>query len=428
MARFLFCAVGSEECVSERLIIRISDASQPIYWAQVRASDNQVVESGSCQQLSALTEQAQTRRVVVLVDSTWLTLTSVTLPPGSRRQRDKVVPYLLEEALAEEVEAVHVSIVDTQADTAHVAVVAHQQMQAWQHALDEAGIDARQWIPDVLCVPWSSDSLSLLALGEQWLCRFSANQGVVGSADWLAFWGQTWWQHRQDSEETLSPEQADSLTIKGYGDDKPQADNPLSALPLPVEWQSDHAMHLLAVQSHGVTANLLTGGYRPQSQTKQTLRPFLPAACLLIAMAGLLGVEQWLSIRDTQQQARALRGQSEALFRQTLPEYERIPTRSYMVRQMDAEIARLENQQHDAALLPWLVELAPLLEDVPGIELEALRYQANREALILRATGNDFAQFERLRATLSKHYATDLGQLNRSGETVSGEFTLRSQS
>ncbi len=100
--------------MSERLIIRISDASQPIYWAQVRASDNQVMTTGTCQQLSALTEQAQTRRVVVLVDSTWLTLTSVTLPPGSRRQRDKVVPYLLEEALADEVEAVHVTLLDTQ--------------------------------------------------------------------------------------------------------------------------------------------------------------------------------------------------------------------------------------------------------------------------------------------------------------------------
>jgi Type II secretory pathway, component PulL len=97
----------------------------------------------------------------------------------------------------------------------------------------------------------------------------------------------------------------------------------------------------------------------------------------------LLGVEQWLSIRDTQQQAQALRTQSEALFRQTLPQYERIPTRSYMVRQMDAEIARLENQQHDAALLPWLAQLAPLLTEVPGIELQALRYQANRDALIL---------------------------------------------
>ncbi|WBA11551.1 type II secretion system protein GspL [Salinivibrio kushneri] len=414
--------------MSERLIIRISDASQPVYWAQVRASDNQVVDSGCCQQLSALTEQAQTRPVVVLVDSTWLTLTSVTLPPGSRRQRDKVVPYLLEEALAEEVEAVHVSIVDTQADTAQVAVVAHQQMQAWQQALDEAGISARQWIPDVLCIPWQPESLSLLALGEQWLCRLGANQGVVGSADWLTFWGQTWWRQQQAQADSNTPEQTRALSIDAYGESDRQASNPFHALPFQCEWHTEVALHVLATHSHSVTANILTGDYRPQSQTKQTLKPFLPAACLLVAIAGLLGVEQWLSIRDTQQQAQALRTQSEALFRQTLPQYERIPTRSYMVRQMDAEIARLENQQHDAALLPWLAQLAPLLTEVPGIELQALRYQASRDALILRATGNDFAQFERLRAALSEHYATDLGQLNRSGETVSGEFTLRSQS
>ncbi|OOE45245.1 type II secretion system protein GspL [Salinivibrio kushneri] len=414
--------------MSERLIIRISDASQPVYWAQVRASDNQVVDSGCCQQLSALTEQAQTRPVVVLVDSTWLTLTSVTLPPGSRRQRDKVVPYLLEEALAEEVEAVHVSIVDTQADTAQVAVVAHQQMQAWQQALDEAGISARQWIPDVLCIPWQPESLSLLALGEQWLCRLGANQGVVGSADWLTFWGQTWWRQQQAQADSNTPEQTRALSIDAYGESDRQASNPFHALPFQSEWHTEAALHVLATHSHSVTANILTGDYRPQSQTKQTLKPFLPAACLLVAIAGLLGVEQWLAIRDTQQQAQALRTQSEALFRQTLPQYERIPTRSYMVRQMDAEIARLENQQHDAALLPWLAQLAPLLTEVPGIELQALRYQASRDALILRATGNDFAQFERLRAALSEHYATDLGQLNRSGETVSGEFTLRSQS
>lgn len=112
-----------------------------------------------------------------------------------------------------------------------------------------------------------------------------------------------------------------------------------------------------------------------------------------------MGAEQWLTIRDTQQQAQALRSQSEALFRQTLPQYQRIPTRSYMVRQMDAEISRLEGQQHDAALLPWLAQLAPMLEDVPGIKVQALRYQASRDALILRAQGLDFTQFERLRGS-----------------------------
>ncbi len=161
---------------------------------------------------------------------------------------------------------------------------------------------------------------------------------------------------------------------------------------------------------------------------KQRFKPLIPTAALLVMVMALLGGEQWLALRDTQQQVQVLRSQSEALFRETLPQYQRIPTRSYMVRQMDAEIARLAGQQQDSALLPWLAQLAPMLDDVPGLELQALRYQGNRDALILRAKGRDFAQFERLRGILSEHYATELGQLNRSGDAVSGEFTLRSPS
>lgn len=274
--------------MSERLIIRISDASQPIYWAQVRASDNHVITTGTCQQLSALTEQAQTRRVVLLVDSAWLTLTTVTLPPGSRRQRDKVVPYLLEETLAEDVEAVHVSILDTQANTAQVAVVAHQQIQAWQRALDEAGINVRQWIPDVLCLPWQSQGLTLAPLGEQWLCRYHAHQGVVGRRAWLAFWAQAWWrQHHEktDADDPTTSGETSGLTVHGYGPQDQHVASPLQAWSLPMQWHTDEeTISVLAQQSASVSANILTGRYRPQSQAKQTLKPLIPTACLLLAI------------------------------------------------------------------------------------------------------------------------------------------------
>lgn len=417
--------------MSERLIIRIIDASQPIYWAQVRTSDNQVMTTGTCQQLSALTEQAQTRRVVVLVDSTWLTLTSVTLPPGSRRQRDKVVPYLLEEALADEVEAVHVTLLDTQENTAQVAVVAHRQMQAWQQALDAANIHARQWIPDVLCLPWQPQTLTLAPLADQWLCRYQPHQGVVGQRAWLAFWAQAWWQQLGNQTEgaRAADTESSTLSLQVYGAQDAHTESPLPIDGFPVQWQqSEPTISMLAAQSTAVSANLLSGPYRPQSQMKQRFKPLIPTAALLVMVMALLGGEQWLALRDTQQQVQVLRSQSEALFRETLPQYQRIPTRSYMVRQMDAEIARLAGQQQDSALLPWLAQLAPMLDDVPGLELQALRYQGNRDALILRAKGRDFAQFERLRGILSEHYATELGQLNRSGDAVSGEFTLRSPS
>ena len=214
-----------------------------------------------------------------------------------------------------------------------------------------------------------------------------------------------------------------------YGAQDAHTEQPLLIESLPVQWQgSEPTISVLAAQSASMSVNLLTGPYRPQSQMKQRFKPLIPTAALLVMVAALLGGEQWLALRDTQQQVQALRSQSEGLFRETLPQYQRIPTRSYMVRQMDAEIARLTGQQQDSALLPWLAQLAPMLDDVPGIELQALRYQANRDALILRAKGRDFAQFERLRGILSEHYATELGQLNRSGDTVSGEFTLRSPS
>ena len=75
----------------------------------------------------------------------------------------------------------------------------------------------------------------------------------------------------------------------------------------------------------------------------------------------------------------------------------------------------------------WLAELGPILDGASGIKLDAMRFDRDRGELRLNARGKDFGDFEKLREALSAKYTTELGQLSRDQQGVTGAFVLRKE-
>ncbi|WP_197467864.1 GspL/Epsl periplasmic domain-containing protein, partial [Marinomonas gallaica] len=72
------------------------------------------------------------------------------------------------------------------------------------------------------------------------------------------------------------------------------------------------------------------------------------AAVLLVAV---VVVDNVLKIQKYEAQASAYRVESERIFRQSLPGKNKIPTVSYLKREMEREVNRLSGGSEDSALL-----------------------------------------------------------------------------
>ncbi|MEC6824565.1 type II secretion system protein GspL [Photobacterium piscicola] len=436
--------------MSEFLTIRLSSRPEmPVQWLVWSPLQNEVIASGQLadiNQLGELTEYAITRPVYGLVPTSEMLLTQVAIPAGSSRQLAAVLPYLLEEELAQDVDSLHVQLLKRDNDIATVAIIEHQKIEAWLAAFSECGIELKKLIPDCLCLPMFNDGYSAAEIDGQWLIRQSEAMGVCADSSWLGAWitaqkapiiietpvdtadddnGDT----AVEVEAELLAEEVESIvaateslaqvTIHHY---TPAPAN------TPGHWQPqapELVMQLLAIGAAESKATLLSGPYKPQAAWRKHLQPWrkvaITAAVVLIALIG----EQVLTTQRLEQQANAYRAESERIFRQVLPQFKRIPSQSYLKNQMNAALKSLGGHGEQNGMLMWLSELKPALTKVPTIKIVNLKYDQTRGELRLQATAAGFQDFEQLRSALATQFVVDQGQLTKEDNLVSGAVVLR---
>jgi general secretion pathway protein L len=117
--------------------------------------------------------------------------------------------------------------------------------------------------------------------------------------------------------------------------------------------------------------------------------------------------------------------QSERLFRQSLPGKTKIPTVSYLKREMDREAKRLSGGSVEESLLDWMSGMPALLKQVPTLNLTSFKFDRARGEVRLQAQSKDFQTFEKARELFAGQFNVEQGQLNRSGDLVNGSFVLK---
>ncbi|KXF82546.1 type II secretion system protein GspL [Enterovibrio coralii] len=371
-----------------------------------------MIASGEAESLLQLTDYAKERDVIALADSAAITMTKVAIPSGSERQLDAVLPYLLEDDLAQDVDALHVSMLGKSAESADVAVIAHSVMKRWIEELSDAGMVVRKLIPDALCLPLQEEGISAAKLNDRWLLRVSETEGCAVDEGWLPMWMRS----LNDRQEDETP-----LPVVSY-----------SALPEDAgdNWRSDPAEMIMLLLAQGAVQsrfNLMAGRYKPQNQILKHLRPWRGAAIAAGLVLAVLGGEKVVNIYQMEAQAAQLRAQSEARVRALLPQNQRIPTTSYMRRIVESEVGRLSGAGAQTGVMIWMSEIGPLLGTVPSIELDSLRFDQDRGELRLNARGKDFGDFEKLREAFAAEFSTELGQLSRNDQSVTGAFVLKKE-
>ncbi|EEZ01114.1 general secretion pathway protein L [Vibrio sp. RC586] len=401
--------------MSEFLTVRLSSQKEAnIPWLVWSAEQQEVIASGEVagwEGLPELASYAEQRSVLVLLAASDLILSSVEIPPGATRQLESMLPYLLEDEIAQDVEDLHFCVLSKGRETADVVGIDRLWLRACLEHLKACGFDVKRVLPDVLAIPRPEQGLAALQLGDEWLVRKSTTQGIAIDAQWLGLLAASDWVKLEDEFLPLH-----ALT-------------PLPELALAEQqtWCSEPSglvMQLLTQEALSGKFNLLTGSFKPKSSW---LRHWHVWRKVAIAAGLFVAVSISYSLFQTHQyeaQANAYREESERIFRSIFPDKQKIPTVTYLKRQMSDEMARLSGGSSVGSVLKWLSPLPEALKGV-NLQVQSIKFDSNRSEIRLEATGRDFQGFEQARTQLEQYFAVEQGQLNKNGEQVFGVFVVK---
>ncbi|MCG7513053.1 type II secretion system protein GspL [Vibrio sp. MMH1-50] len=400
--------------MSEFLTVRLSSEQQStIPWLVWSTQQQEVIASGEIagwEHLDELVAYADQRQIVALLASNDVVLTEVDIPPGASRQFDSMLPYLVEDEVAQDVDNLHFTVLNKQAETAQVCAVERAWIQTILQRFSSQGLVIKRMLPDVLAMPANDENSSAAMLGEQWLIRHSDTQGAVVDASWLDLYLSAYLQSHEGWELDCYSSVPES-TVPDIWVAKPE----------------EMTMALLAKGVAESKINLLTGAFKPKSSwgkyVKVWQKTAIAAGVLLVVLVG----QQLLMVHKYEAQAQAYREESERIFRQIFPNKRRIPTVSYLKRQMTDEERRLSGGSSDVAMLSWIAALPTTLGQVNDLQITSFKYDGQRGEVRIQASSSDFQPFEQARVKLAEKFNVEQGQLNRNGNVVMGSFVLKRQ-
>lgn len=393
--------------MSESLVIRLgTNAQQPVQWLVWSTQEQEIIASGtlaSAHALGELQERAGGRPVVILVPGSDLIFRRVSLPGKYSRQAAAALPYLLEEQIASDVDALHLVVLGHQGNEVDLMAVDKAKMQIWLGWLQQAGLKSLQLLPDVLTLPLASEGWSALQLGEEWLLRQGPRQGIVAEESLLAM---------------LLAAQPEPVTIHSH--------TPPPALA-GANWQAadpELPMLLLAKGALGCQANLLQGPYRPQTEYSRYWLQWRKVAVVAGLLLLVALTQRGVHLYQLAEQDKALKAEIRQVYARIFPG----ETRIVNVRsQMTQHLKQLGQAPQDGILL-LLTELAPVFAEVPGLKPEVLRFDATRGELRLQVTAPGFTEIERFRELAGKRFEVQQGEVRSTEGKVEGALVLKGKS
>ena len=375
------------------------------------------VQSGPLQSAAAA---AAGRRVAVLVHAAEILSLDTELPARAGARAAQLVPFALEEQLANDIDAQHFAVAPaTATGRTAVAVVSRALLDEWQAQLMAAGI-----VPDILCSEAAllprvagqavalleGDTLMLAAGADKPPLVLSAPPGGFAGALDIAL-GETAgdtslqlysnpieWQRRSAEVEAMRPRLAGLHTqLLGSG-----------ALP----W-------LAAQLPHAAPINLLQGQYAPRTSLRANWSRWRTAAGLAAALLVLHAGSQLYSLWHLGREARELDGQITAL---AGPQF---AGASESIRpRLEAELRDPGATGGRSGLLPALQVLAQALNGMPGAQLRSLTFRDG--ALELKVRASDAQSIDRINQSLrAAGWQANVTSGKLAGDAFEGNIALR---
>ena len=365
--------------MQETLLIRLSRGGLETAEYAVVDSGGRLLTPQQQAPLADLAAQAAGREVVVLAPAEAVVLVRIQMPTQSRSQLRKAVPYAVEDHFTQDVETLHFAFDrPDEAGRLLVAAVARDEMKAWVEALEDAGIEAAEMVPESLAVPEPGEGsdASLLWEPDRWVLRRRDGAACAGlTPEWEAL------------ASLIAPEESEaSCRIELY----PAGRAELPALPegcAPGEVREANypLEHLAAgLAENRLRINLLQGEFGVHEDWGELLRPWRAAALVLAGLVLVSLVADGVRYYRLQQMQQQLAARIEAVYRQTFPNARRIVNPRV---QMDQKLKALRRARGGggAGFMELLARTGEVLRQDDSVRIQGLSYRDGRLELLVDA-------------------------------------------
>ena len=378
--------------MADWLLIRLANDPGSIEYLTADAA-GRIVTALHSGPLAAVAQLAAGRRVCVLVPASDVLLTDAEVPAKSGARTQQIVPYALEEQVAEDIDSLHFAIGRRVGESTRipVAVVSRPLIDGWLNQLHAAGLTPECLYADSSLIPDNPGQAVLLLSGDSVMLRTAGGAPVTLPLNALA-----------EALELLRPVAAPPAEAIAFGG------NGLVVYAGEAEWQqygamieavrdqfeglsvqllADGPLGLFARALPGSTAiNLLQGSYAPVSPLAGGLKAWRIAAAMLVGLLVLHGIGSAAQLLLLKRAERRLDQSISETFEQAMPgEHNTSNAR----RRMEARLAAVQGSTDSSGLLAMLSAVAQARAGASGTTLQAVSYRAGLLELQVAAPGAD---------------------------------------
>jgi general secretion pathway protein L len=411
--------------MAESLIIHLRDGAAP-RWL-VCNDDGQVVVNAVSGELSQATAMSTGRRVVVILPANESLVTDSDAPAKGAAKLAQVIPYALEERVADEIENLHFAIGERDTTTGRVPVVVIERarIDARLSELAAAGITPSAIyseasllpaIPGQLVALLDGDSLTLrsenappmvmpaLSIGDAFEMALAAQVAPVAGLEaaapgLLLYAGHDEWQAHQN--------EVDALRDRFTGV-KVQL---LPSGPLSV---------LAPAAASGEAVNLLQGPLAVTSPLELRWQSWRVAAVLAGVLLCLHFGARFYELQRLQKAEATLDASIEDAFRAAMPGQQNASNARRRVAQRLEEI----RSGGGGALLPALVAIAQARSAAPTATIEGITYREG--VLEMRVMASDTASLDAIGQQLrAANWQAEIKGVTAAGDNYRGNLQVR---
>jgi len=360
------------------IVIKISDlAKNPEYALLGKRQLQDRFTSGDWKRVRSV---SRGRKVVVLLASGEVVLTSAVIPSKNRKQLLQAMPYALEDTLAEDIENLHFAVhqdSDSGDNKSQVAIINRTVLIETLDLLKSRGITANYVLPELLAQKFELDTWSIT---YESIFNENEDNEISASVRLGQFEGFVCDQTMLDMFITEPLEKQTPKTI--FSNTKPEN------LPEALQELSSSYIESNTVDYNSVISafslNLLTNFVRRNQQASSiNWKAWRPVALLGGVLASIwMGIFFWQN-NLLQNQSNQLKTQIEQVYKDTFPKGRIVDASA----QMNSALRKLKANvgQTIESPLPIIADMGPLLKEYKDMVLSELRYQENQLSMTIES-------------------------------------------
>lgn len=327
--------------------------------------------------LSDAAAQSSGRKVIVLVPATDVLLAEPVLPLKSGSKLAQVVPFALEEQLAEDVEDMHFAVGKRGSRPGTpVAAVARDRMDEWVASLRAAGLSTDTMYAETSVLPEVTGAITVLIDGKRLYVRRESQPGTVIEVEPLLEALQLALGSGEQSREHVTI----FLSEEDYEREREMLEELREfTASLQLKLLPDGPLPLLASsvpQSSKTAVNLLQGPYAAKTKLKVSFAPWRYAAVLAALFVAVhVGLKTW-QYYHYKKVENQLDAQIAETYQQALPGAP-VPNPLEARRQVEQILGQLRGTGPTSGMLTTLAMLSEAMAQAPNTDIEALSYRNN---------------------------------------------------